>query len=369
GSGNTSGAVAFEENVFTLIEGFLEEANSSGVSTFENTDKISTSTKLPSFQGADISSTPITLITSKYPTMSQVNGATVIENDNGEWHCYKATNLIAERSNNKIIANGKIEKYEFDYSANTCTNTLEYSYSFNNAIIDEELKLDQPNTVFSLDQSGSSTPIKTYEFIAKKYGEQLTSNFGDSWLGILSQNLISEATVSGNKLFTVDSNGNVTLSFTSSNNLVDFNSLNKQDILSGRIFGGAPGVGVASQDWCYIVNIPQGVSASAIQYQTVIATNCARSTVRYCDATNGYSAGNYPAVSPIAWDHVSKNNAQLNSDEQYNQNKQGHFVARSAGQNAFVLESKSAIIPIIGYTEPRSDGKVNNAGHMSWAGH
>ncbi|WP_017630760.1 CAP domain-containing protein, partial [Vibrio sp. 624788] len=193
--------------------------------------------------------------------------------------------------------------------------------------------------------------------------------FGDSWLGILSQNLMSEATVSGKKLFTVDSNGNVKLSFTSSNNLVDFNSLNKQDILSGHIFGGAPGVGVASQNWCKIVNIPKGVSSSALQYQTVIATNCARSTVRYCDATTGYSAGNYPAVPPVAWDDASKNNAQLNSDEQYNKNKLGHFVALSAGQNAFVLESKSAITPIIGYTAPRSDGQVNNAGHSSWAGH
>ncbi|MDD1829570.1 CAP domain-containing protein [Photobacterium sp. ZSDE20] len=368
-STSTSGTRAFKGNVFTLIEGFLEEANSSGISTFENTDKVSTLTDLPSFQGSDIPSTQITLTTTKYPTMSGFNNATVIEDDNGLWNCYKATNLTAERNNNKIIADGKIEKYKFDYNANMCTNILEFSYSFNNATIDEELKLEQPNTVFSQDQSGNNTPIQTYYFIAQEYGKQLIDNYGDSWLGVFSQNLISEATVSGNQLFKINSNGHITLSPTSSSHLIDFNSLNKQDILSGRLFSGAPGVGAASPNWCKIVNIPEGVSASAIQYQTVIATNCARSTVRYCDAHGSDPAGNYPAVAPVAWDDTSKNNAQLNSDEQYNKNKQGHFVMHSAGQNAFVLEAKSAIIPIIGYSTPRNDGKTNNAGAPSWAGH
>jgi len=38
-------------------------------------------------------------------------------------------------------------------------------------------------------------------------------------------------------------------------------------------------------------------------------------------------------------------------------------------QNAFVLAAEQAIVPVFGYTHQRNDGKVNNSGANSWAGH
>ncbi|PMM42732.1 hypothetical protein, partial [Vibrio splendidus] len=352
-------------NVFTVIEGFLEEANSSGMSTFDNYAKISTSNNFPPFQGSGIPSTQITLATTNSPQKSGPKGATIII-DNGDWHCYKATNLTAERNNNKIIADGKIEEYAYDYGVQECGTNLIGSYEFHNATMGDNLVLEQPNTAFFSDSSGVKTALKTYEFLVNRYGGQLEDAFGPSWRAIQEPYINDAANKVGSNMFVMDASGTVELSV-GSNDLYDFNSLSKNDILKGTLWS-SPGASAANKNWCKIVNIPKGVSSSALQYQTVIATNCARSTVRYCDATSGYSAGNYPAVPPVAWDDGLKNDAQITSDEQYRRNAQGHWGAKNA-QNAFIPEFKSAIIPIIGYSKPRSDGKVNNAGHSSWAGH
>ncbi|ELB2803288.1 hypothetical protein QNF09_004664 [Vibrio alginolyticus] len=362
---NNSGPIVLKGNVFTVIEGFLEDANSSGMSTFSNYAKISTSNNFPLFQGSDIPSTPITLTTNSHQK-SGPKGATIII-DNGDWHCYKATSLIAERNNNKIIVDGKIEEFSYNYRIQECGSNLISSYEFHNATMDDNLLLEQPNTAFLTGSSGVKMPLRTYEFLVNRYKEQLEGDFGPSWRAIQEPYIHDAANKAGNTMFVMDASGEIELSVTSKD-IYDFNSLNKNDLLKGTLWG-SPGASASSKNWCKIVNIPKGLSSSAIQYQTVIATNCARSTARYCDASKNDPSGIYPAVAPVSWDDTSKNNAQLNSDEQYSQNKQGHFVIRSAQQNVFLTEFKSAIIPIIGYTTPRNDGKANNAGVYSWAGH
>ena len=117
--------------------------------------------------------------------------------------------------------------------------------------------------------------------------------------------------------------------------------------------------GKADENWCRIVNIPSDVSSNSIKYQSVIATNCARSSQRYCDAHGSSSLGGiFPSAPPVAWDDSTASNAQLNSDEQYRRNQQGHFIVNSSAQNAFVVSLNSAIGPIFGYTDPRTDGKI-----------
>ncbi len=95
-------------------------------------------------------------------------------------------------------------------------------------------------------------------------------------------------------------------------------------------FGGCSGQGVADERWCRIVNIPDDLSQNSIKYQSVISTNCARSTQRYDAFGSSFSSGNYPPVAPIAWDSNTASNAQLNSDEQHRRDAQGHFVVNSS---------------------------------------
>ena len=310
-------------------------------------------------------STPIQLSIASFPNKGGSKKATIII-ETGGWHCYKATNLVAERNNNKIIVDGKIEEYAYDYNVQECGANLIASYEFNNATMGADLVLEQPNTAFFIDSLGAKTPLRTYEYLVNSYSDQLKDAFGPAWRTIQLPYINDAANKVGSSMFVMGSNGEIELSV-SSHDLYDFNSLSQSSILNGTLWG-SPSGSAASKNWCKIVNIPKGVSSSALQYQTVIATNCARSTQRYCDAHGSEPAGDYPAVSPVAWDDGLKNDAQITSDEQYRRNAQGHWGARNA-QNAFIPEFKSAIIPIIGYSEPRTDGKVNNAGHNSWAGH
>ncbi|MEZ8799539.1 hypothetical protein OA7_0014765 [Vibrio cyclitrophicus 1F53] len=369
---NNSVQPAPKGNIFTVINGLLENANASQNSTFKHYDKIAVSNNVPLFGGADIVNTQIQFSTSPSPAIGGPAKATIIIQNGNEWHCYKSTQLSAQRDANVLTVDGNIAEYAYGYSATgqKCSNNLLASYEFKNAKMDAKLKLAQVGTVFSIDSSGAKSALHTYEFLAKAYGEQLEDSFGPAWLSIQGPHIVAAANNAGNALFNVDNNGLITLSVSNNVNtdVYDFNALTGSKILDGTVFGSSPGGSVASKNWCKIVNIPKGVTSSAIEYQTVIATNCARSTARYCDSHGKDPAGVYPAVSPVAWNDSLKTDAQITSDEQYNRNAQGHWGHLNA-QNAFVLESKSAIIPIIGYTEPRTDGNKNNAGHSSWAGH
>jgi hypothetical protein len=243
---------------------------------------------------------------------------------------------------------------------------------FNDAVFDSSLEFKTVGSVVSKDGSGIESNLPTYDFIAQAYGEQSKERFGDSWELLQRDKINAAAKEVGASIFELNtSSGKIDLDLgqLNSDTLIDFASLDTNQLLNGAIWG-MPGQGVADEKWCRIVNIPEDLSQNSIKYQSVISTNCARSTQRYCDAFgSSFSSGNYPPAAPIAWDNNTASNAQLNSDEQYRRDAQGHFVVNSSGQNAFVLSSNSVVIPIFGYTSPRSDGQVNNAGLNSWAGH
>ncbi|MCG9660341.1 CAP domain-containing protein [Vibrio mediterranei] len=350
------------ENVFVVIEGLLEH----GQSDVDIYSKIKVPDTYPLFQGDNIASSPIELYSSRGKS-----SIVIIQNES-DWHCYHADNLVAERRNHKLYVDGKLSEYKYDYSskgssptAQTCTNTLVQSYQFENAVMKSDLTLEESDTVVYADPNGSRPLSKSF-FIMSRYAQQLADNFGKSWVGIQGKYIIRAAREVGQDLFSVSSNGKVSLVVDDAltSQVYDFTQLDKDSLLHGTLWDGIPGsADAASENWCKIVNMPMGVSAKAIQYQTVIGTNCARSTPRYCD-----NVGTYPASAPVGWDDDVAQSAQKNSDMQYKKDKQGHYFVQD-DQNVFVLHAKSAITPIIGYYHPREDGKVNNAGKLSWAGH
>ncbi|MCZ8499246.1 hypothetical protein O9929_19640 [Vibrio lentus] len=66
-----------------------------------------------------------------------------------------------------------------------------------------------------------------------------------------------------------------------------------------------------------------------------------------------------PPVAPIAWDSNTESNAQLNSDEQYRRDAQGHFLCCEqflAGMACSFIEL--AVIPIWLQQSPRSDNII-----------
>lgn len=151
-SSNVSPLPQVKSNIFTVINGFLDKANSTGKSSFGQFEKISVSNSIPLFKGVNIPSTPIQLLISPFPAKGGSKQATVII-ETGGWHCYKSTDLVAERNNKKIIVDGKIEEYAYDYSVQQCGDKLIASYEFHNATMDANLKLEQPNTAFFIDSA------------------------------------------------------------------------------------------------------------------------------------------------------------------------------------------------------------------------
>ncbi|SON52072.1 CAP domain-containing protein [Vibrio tapetis] len=349
-----------KSNMIFAIEGLVEKGGA--INPYSS---IPVNANLPAFKGGD---TPKVDITIPVPTIIIDNGSNLVN----DWHCYEAVGLTAQRKNHQLFVDGVISEYRYDMKTNACSSESLGTYVFNNAVFDNALTFATVGSVVTKNKSGIEVNLPTYQFIALAYGHQSKQRFGDAW-ELMQRNKIDAAAKDvGARMFALDaSSGNIHLNLGSLNNdaLIDFASLDKHQILNGSIWGMA-GQGVADEKWCKIVNIPDDLSQESIKYQSIISTNCARSTLRYCDLFgSSFSSGNYPSVPPIAWDNGTASNAQLNSDEQYRRNAQGHFVVNSAGQNAFVLSSNTAISPIFGYTSPRSDGKVNDAGLNSWAGH
>ncbi|MGF1744579.1 CAP domain-containing protein [Vibrio minamisatsumaniensis] len=351
---------ALSNNMIFAIDGFVEHTT-----PIHQFSSITVKNELPAFQGADTQQVDVVI---DVPTIVIDNGSRLAD----DWHCYETTGLTAQRKNHQLFVDGTISEYRFDAQSNSCSSDHLGSYVFNNAVFDSALKFETVGSVVFKDKSRMASNLPTYDFIAQAYGLQLKDQFGDSWESLQRDKINAAAKEAGASLFKLNAlSGKIDLDLSQlySDTLIDFSSLDANQLLNGAIWG-MPGQGVADEKWCRIVNIPEGLSQDSIKYQSVIATNCARSTPRYCDASgSSFSTGNYPPVAPIAWDDSTASNAQLNSDEQFRKDAQGHFIVKSSSQNAFVLSSKSAVIPIFGYTDPRSDGKVNNAGHFSWAGH
>ena len=346
-------------NVLFAIEGLIEKGG-----VVSNYSSIAVKPTLPAFKDGDTQKVAITI---PVPTI-------IIDNDSrfvNDWHCYQAIGLSAQRKNQQLLVDGVFSEYRYDMGTNSCSNEHLATYVFNNAVVDSSLTFETLGSVVSRNQQGSEQTLPTYQFISLAQANQSQASFGNAWEQMQRPKIAAALQQAGASIFQVDaSSGKVKLDLSQINTdvIVDFASLDKSQILSGSIWG-MPGQGIADERWCRIVNIPDDSSRNSIKYQSVIATNCARSTPRYCDMSKSSAAGIYPAVSPIAWDEATANNAQLNSNEQHRTNKQGHFIANSAAQNSFVLAFYTAVSPIFGYTNPRSDGQVNNAGLNSWVGH
>ncbi|PTP78278.1 CAP domain-containing protein [Vibrio splendidus] len=351
---------ALSNNMIFAIEGFIEETD-----PIRNFSSITVKNELPAFKSGDTQEVDVTIAV---PTIVIDNGSNFVN----DWHCYETTGLSAQRKDHQLLVDGTISEYRYDMQSNSCSSELLGSYVFNDAVFDSSLEFKTVGSVVSKDGSGIESNLPTYDFIAQAYGEQSKERFGDSWELLQRDKINAAAKEVGASIFELNtSSGKIDLDLDqlNSDTLIDFASLDTNQLLNGAIWG-MPGQGVADEKWCRIVNIPEDLSQNSIKYQSVISTNCARSTQRYCDAFgSSFSSGNYPPAAPIAWDNNTASNAQLNSDEQYRRDDQGHFVVNSSGQNAFVLSSNSVVIPIFGYTSPRSDGQVNNAGLNSWVGH
>ena len=351
---------ALSNNMIFAIEGFVDTT-----APIRNYSSISVKNELPAFKGGDTQKVDVDIAV---PTIVIDNGSNFVN----DWHCYETAGLSAQRKSHQLLVDGTISEYRYDMQSNACSSELLGSYVFNDAVFDSSLEFKTVGSVVSKDGSGIESNLPTYDFIAQAYGEQSKERFGDSWELLQRDKINAAAKEVGASIFELNtSSGKIDLDLgqLNSDTLIDFASLDTNQLLNGAIWG-MPGQGVADEKWCRIVNIPEDLSQNSIKYQSVISTNCARSTQRYCDAFgSSFSSGNYPPAAPIAWDNNTASNAQLNSDEQYRRDAQGHFVVNSSGQNAFVLSSNSVVIPIFGYTSPRSDGQVNNAGLNSWAGH
>ncbi|NOJ03333.1 CAP domain-containing protein [Vibrio splendidus] len=351
---------ALSNNMIFAIEGFVDTT-----APIRNYSSISVKNELPAFKGGDTQKVDVDIAV---PTIVIDNGSNFVN----DWHCYETTGLSAQRKSHQLLVDGTISEYRYDMQSNACSSELLGSYVFNDAVFDSSLEFKTVGSVVSKDENGVESNLPTYDFIAQAYGEQSKERFGDSWELLQRDKINAAAKEVGASIFELNtSSGKIDLDLgqLNSDTLIDFASLDTNQLLNGAIWG-MPGQGVADEKWCRIVNIPEDLSQNSIKYQSVISTNCARSAQRYCDAFgSSFSSGNYPPAAPIAWDSNTASNAQLNSDEQYRRDAQGHFVVNSSGQNAFVLSSNSVVIPIFGYTSPRSDGQVNNAGLNSWAGH
>lgn len=351
---------ALSNNMIFAIEGFVDTT-----APIRNYSSITVKNELPAFKGGDTQKVDVDIA---LPTIVIDNGSNFVN----DWHCYETAGLRAQRKSHQLLVDGTISEYRYDMQSNACSSELLGSYVFNDAVFDSSLEFKTVGSVVSKDENGVESNLPTYDFIAQAYGEQSKERFGDSW-ELLQRDKINaaakEVRASIFELNTLSGKIDLDLGQLNSDTLIDFSSLDTNQLLNGAIWG-MPGQGVADEKWCRIVNIPEDLSQNSIKYQSVISTNCARSAQRYCDAFgSSFSSGNYPPAAPIAWDNNTASNAQLNSDEQYRRDAQGHFVVNSSGQNAFVLSSNSVVIPIFGYTSPRSDGQVNNAGLNSWAGH
>lgn len=315
----------------------------------------------------DSGQSAITIPTKIYPlsgsqatkTLNFLSEATIFPVGNAnaaDWFKYATKgDLTLSRDANGLTINGEITISDY-------YNKSAHTFVFSNVRIDDTLKV-----VGRILQDGKI--LKSAIILTNQVSDNLSSHFGEGWAE-MQMPAINAALVKYPNLLKVDK-GNVKFDSVELSNaevdglLVDYNK-HKGEILDATIFGNSPGNGNADVRWTKIVNIPSDVSEKTIQIQSVIATNAARSTARYCNGHGSFKAGNYPAVSPVSWSADLASKAMVNSNRQVNQG-QGHWTPEyQVAQNVFVLSSFSAITPIIGYQKPRL---TNNAGRLSFTGH
>ncbi|MBR9726557.1 CAP domain-containing protein [Shewanella intestini] len=296
-----------------------------------------------------------------------LNGAGLVDN----WHCYKtATNGVTlTRNSAGLTADGTITEYKYLFPQNQCSTQVIASFSFHNMAINDQLGIAQGDVTVSAPNTADTTFDSSELLVANKLAD-LGKHFGAAWAKMQADTIQKAAKANPSLLTLNKQTQQAEFNFAGvQSELIEYKSLDQSSLLAGTVFGGVPGASTpASVKWCNIVNIPTDGSTATIQAQSVIAMNCARSVARYCDGHDGFQAGVFAPVAPLAWNNEVATAAMDNVLLQKAKG-QGHWETHNMAQNAFVIGTTSAITPIFGYTSPRTDGKVNNAGQNSWAGH
>lgn len=286
-----------------------------------------------------------------------------------DWHCYQSEPLTVVVDVDGMTLDGELTEYE--YSGGCKPSNLKLaSYEFEHAHLNKGLIFDSGEVKDRI----HNRFLKPNQLLLDSMATQIEGLFGKAWLAQWKRG----AEHAGQDFLKLDRDGHLVYDQLPPE-LIDYNSLNQDELLDGTLFGGKPGGAPASPQWCRIVNIPTGFGLKSQMVQTVIAVNCARSTKRYCEGHGGYSAGMLMPTSPLAWSDEIYHNAMLNTKEQQQRNKQGHFIVRSSAQNAFsvspygVAPFSGALKAVYGYTDIKDANQdsetFNNAGSNSFVGH
>ncbi|BDM64217.1 hypothetical protein NFHSH190041_16690 [Shewanella sp. NFH-SH190041] len=285
------------------------------------------------------------------------------------WHCYAVTHETQiTRDVNGMTVNGEVQEYAYRFSHSDCGGPQLAKYTFDNALINDQLQI--ASGTISVSEQGRSHLLLQQALLQSRFNNQNTALFGPAWAELQAPYL-AQAMHDDADLFDFNPATNVVTvkATTTTDAVIPYSCLNKDTLLAGQAFDGSTDSGIASTNWCRIVNIPHD-TADSQKYQAVIAMNCARSTPRWCDAAGDmFAAGISPATHTLAWNDALTVGAQRNSQAMEDRHKQGHFVVENWAQNAFRIRLNNAIDPIFGYTHPRADGHINNAGANSWTGH
>lgn len=294
------------------------------------------------------------------------------------FHCYETNNLAVKKEGRELYIDGVISEYDAlikngagNNVTASCTNKKLNEYSFKNTVVNEDLIVESIDSVSYEDSTNANTVfLPTYQFSALVYEQRLKSNFGHAWALMQNEHINNAAKELGNHLFvsslrTID----LDISGLTSEVLIDFDSLDKVQLLNGAIWG-MPGQGVADQRWCKIVNLPDNSNSDTLKYQAVIATNCARSTKRWCNTLNPSDIA-LNAAPPVAWSDSTAAAAQITADAEKIQFVNSGSKYQSLLPNVSSVASYSAITPLFGYGDPvdtNAYGQSNNAGLSSQAG-
>ncbi|MFL7043849.1 hypothetical protein OA7_0014730 [Vibrio cyclitrophicus 1F53] len=364
--GQSADIIPMNNNIVHVVRGlmFAQEAQRGQVLADNTWLNLDLSTDPDLAYGGDISTVNIMM---SQPTVIQ-QGAIA--------RCYSSNNLTVKQEGRKLYIDGAISEYATDTNrlpgnkfVSHCLTKIKLSeFAFNNSVVNEALFVEAIDTV---SYKGSSTIrhafLPTYQFTALVYEHNLKKLHGDAWAIMQNEYINDAAKELGNHLFKQSLNSiDIDITPLTSEALIDFDSLDKSQLLIGSIWG-SPGAGTADKRWCKIVNFPENSHADTIKYQTVIAVNCARSTKRWC-GTKYYNKA-LDAVAPIAWSDSAARTAKLTAYAE----KLRATVTKSQSNlpNVSPVRSHSAIKPLFGDGYPQTNtilNQSNNAGSASQTG-
>ncbi|MEZ8306987.1 hypothetical protein AB6C40_24500 [Vibrio splendidus] len=364
--GQSADIIPMNNNIVHVVRGlmFAQEAQRGQVLADNTWLNLNLSIGLDLAYGGDI---PLVNIMMSVPTVIQ-QGATA--------RCYSANNLTVKQEGRKLYIDGAIAEYETvknrlagnNFVSHCLTKKKLSEFTFNSSIVNEALFVETIDTVSYQDSSTTGQVfLPTYQFTALVYEHNLKKAHGDAWAIMQNEYINDAAKELGNHLFKQSLNSiDIDITRLTSEVLIDFDSLDKSQLLIGSIWG-SPGSGTADKRWCKIVHFPENSHADTIRYQTVIAVNCARSTKRWC-GTKHYNTA-LDAVAPVAWSDSAARAAKLTA---YAEKLRSSVTkVQSNLPNVSPVRSYSAIEPLFGEGYPQTNtalNQSNNAGSTSQTG-